>query len=441
MQSKYSHIAAGVPNATYRDHAPEDASRLAAGGDFNHVPFMLLSMFVFFAPAMPMPSKSTIGFISPALVGVLGLFIAYNILTRRPIMVINNYITSIFCCYLVLMLSDVFCIVFFETAKQAPYLIARTATLILFVTAVSYKPSIELIEQMIRIYCWSIAALSVLVILEGLGFVSLGAETRQGRLYFGIRLPFKKAVGFPMSDGEFGIMVAPAFFYCILQFFGGPDYKPMKFRTLALFLTAMGLLIAQSRSTWLGMVFALPIMIILIPRRTADRLLVGLAGATFAIFVGTQIYADILAGFVSEGILATTATRRFVGFNLALELAKEAPLFGHGHGTRILASARSPEGKVVHNHFIDALSAGGLLAFIPTIALYGLVVAKMVTLIEGVATAPTIRLLSIWVLGSIILAVTELFFYRGFYSEHLPWLIGTSCMLFSIQHGWKRVVL
>jgi O-antigen ligase len=398
-------------------------------------------MFIFVAPAMPMPSISTFGFVSPALVSILGIIIIYNFLTRRPVMVANSYILAILVCYLTLWISDLFCLFLFETKSQLPYLIARTATLILFITAISYEPSLAMIERMIRIYCWSIAALSILVILEGFGLVSLGAETNQGRVIFGIRLPFKKAVGFPMSDGEFGIMVAPAFFYFLLQFCGEPRYRPMNFRAIGLVLTFAALVIAQSRSTWLGLVLALTAVIALIPGRGIDRWIILMGGVALAALVGSQVYDEIITGFVGEGVMAKNVFTRFEVFGIAVEAAREAPIFGIGHGNRIALSPSDFEhSRLIHNHFIDALQAGGIIAALPAVGLYVIVACTMFKLARNPEADGTIRLLSIWMLGSMLLVVTELCLYRGFYSEHLPWLIGTSGMIVALHSGWERVV-
>ena len=422
--------------------APPPTKSVTSG--FNYMQFVLLTLFIFAAPAMPMPSKGALGFISPALVAVLGMFTLYNIIAGRPIMVTNNYITSILLCYVFLFLSDLFCILLFGFGEQAPYIIARTATIILFITAVAYEPSLERIETMMRIYCWSIAALAVLVILQGFGFVTFedrNAVSLQGRMYFGMRMPFKKAVGFAMSDGEFGIMFVPAFLYCLMQLLGGAHVKPMRFPALLMFLSFAGLIIAQSRSTWLGLAFALPLVMLLFPRKNLDRWILVTAGLAFAVIVGSQVYQVILSGMVSEGVLAKNASGRFTGFAMALDMAKESPLYGFGHGAEVsFKKSHDDGGIIIHNHFIDALTSGGLIAFIPTVALYIIVLYKMANLSTAGATHPVIRVFAICILGSIIHAIVELFFYRGFYSEHLPWLIGTSALLVALQTGQWRVV-
>lgn len=424
-----------------RPAAPQ-AHPLTTG--FNSIQLILLSLFIFAAPAMPMPSKGVLGFISPALVALLGLFTLYNVIARRPIMISTRYTTSILTCYLFLCMSDLFCILLFGFADQAPYIIARTATVILFITAIAYEPSLARIEAMVRIYCWSIGLLSILVILEGFGFVTMedpNAVSLQGRMYFGARMPFKKAVGFPMSDGEFGIMVVPAFLYCLMQVMGGAHVKPMRFAGLLTLLSFAGLIIAQSRSTWLGLAFALPLVLFLFPRKNLDRWLLVLAGIAFAVLVGSQVYAPILEGMVSEGVLAKNASGRFTGFAIALDMAKDSPIYGFGHGAQVsFKSSHDDGGIIIHNHFIDAVTSGGLIAFIPTVALYVIAISKMLSLSQAGGTDPVIRVLAICILGSLTLAVVELFFYRGFYSEHLPWLIGTSCLLVALQTGEWRVL-
>jgi hypothetical protein len=38
-------------------------------------------------------------------------------------------------------------------------------------------------------------------------------------------------------------------------------------------------------------------------------------------------------------------------------------------------------------------------------------------------------------------ALTELMLYRGFYSEHIPWYFAVLGILYSIQYGYKEVIL
>jgi len=407
---------------------------------FNIFPFYLMAAFIFFSPTMPMPGISSMGFLSPALAILIGSTILYNLLCRYPLFIINNYVLGIMCCYATLIISDIFCVLIFEFKTQFPYLIARVVTLTLFIVSISFRPSLDLVEKMIRIYCVSIMLLSILVILEGFSVVSMGAETARGRTYFGVQLPFRKAVGFPMSDGEFGIMVSPAFLYLLLQFFGGPGYRRMPFSLIGVFLTGFALLVAQSRSTWLGLALSLTVIGLLLPRRNIDRLIIVTMGLAFTAFVGSQIYGEIFAGFTSEGILAKNVNDRFETFGIVSEILRQSPLFGVGHGDGVSSGTDLSLDKAIHNHFISALSSGGLIAAIPALGLYIMLISTMLGIARDNKTSNEIRLLSIWMTSSAFLIVTELWFYRGFYSEHLPWLLGISCMIVGLHRGYRAAL-
>lgn len=410
----------------------------AAHGDL--LTYYLLAAFIFVAPSLPMPGMSTLGFISPALVGILGLSICLRVFSGQHVMVANDYSITILAFYLLLIMSDVFSIFLFETKVQLPYLIARIATLIIFVAAVSYQPSASLIERMIEIYCLSIVGLSILVMLEGFGYVELGAEKTYGRTYFGVQLPFRKAVGFPMSDGEFGIMTAPAFIYFLLRMVTGTGSQRRLYYFLGMFLTAMAILISQSRSGWLGLVIALSFVTLLVPRQGVDRVILLMGGVAGAFFIGSQIFDDIFAGLLGEGVLVKNVDDRLNTFFYVNEVIRDSPIFGYGH-TNGMANSDLVLARAVHNHFVDAFMYGGIIAFLPTVSLYLLVIVAMGNIAMNRQADDTLRLLSLWMLGSMLMAVTELILYRGFYSEHLPWLIGTSCLIVSLHKGYRRVII
>ena len=57
------------------------------------------------------------------------------------------------------------------------------------------------------------------------------------------------------------------------------------------------------------------------------------------------------------------------------------------------------------------------------------------------ARSKEIRSLSIWITASMVHVFTELMLYRGFYSEYLPWYFAVLGILFSMQYGYKEVIL
>lgn len=173
--------------------------------------------FIFFAPFYPMPTLSALGFVSPALTAILLSLVVFNLLTFQPALYVNRYVKKMLVVYVLLLLSDVLCLLFFKPSQQLSYLAGRMVMVVIFLAGLSFKPNIRSIQKFVWIYCLSISFLSVLTILEGVGLIHLGTNVHVPRTFFGVTIPFLKATGVDMSDGEFGIMTAPAFFYCAIH--------------------------------------------------------------------------------------------------------------------------------------------------------------------------------------------------------------------------------
>jgi hypothetical protein len=396
------------------------------------------AVFIFFAVAYPMPIRSNLGYISPLIVLLLGLFLILNLVRFQTVFYWNTYVFNILMVFLLLVISDHLCALFFSPIQQLLYLAARLATIVIILAGLSFFPSLLNLRRIIKIYLWSITILSLLTIAEGASFIKFGTRIGPPRTYFGMKIPFNKASGFDMSDGEFGIMVAPAFLYLLIQFFSKSGLKPLMGRIFMTITIGLALLVSQSRSAWLGLVLSIMAVIFMLPKKKTRKLLLFCAAVLGIVLLLTNIFSFILKGFTGEGPYKKNVFSRLNAYLLGWDYFKRNPLIGVGHGNAtFMVFGRN---IVIHNQIIDQLASAGILGIIPLLALYIIFFRTALRLYRD-AKDNKIRVLTIWITASMVHALTELMLYRGFYSEHLPWYFAVLGILYSIQYGYKEVIL
>jgi len=399
---------------------------------------IFFTAFIFFAPAYPMPTLSALGFLSPGLVAFLAILMVFVLLTFQASLYWNKFASRILLVLLVLLFSDLLCVFVFQDPQQLLYVGGRLSTILIFLVGLSFKPDRAKLKTMLAVYCWSITILSLLTIIEGTGLATVGGNVHVSRTFFGINMPFLKATGLNMSDGEFGIMVVPAFLFCLLQFIPGSDANRIRGAGFMLPLMAMAILISQSRSTWLGITLAFLVLIIMLPKGKHGFPIILLMGLGSLLFVLSNIQVMIFEGLAGEGIFRANIFNRLFSYSLAFEYLSGAPLFGVGHGnaTHIVFGKE----MVIHNQILDQLASAGLIGGIPLIALYVIFFWTALRLYRETPLGAG-RHYIIWLTASMVHVMTELMLYRGFYSEHLPWFFALLALLYSFRHGYKRVVM
>ncbi len=395
------------------------------------------AVFIFFAIAYPMPTKSYLGYLSPLIAVLLGCFLMLNLATRQIAFYWNRYVFKILIAFLILIISDHLCVLLFNPNQQLLYLVARIATLIIFIAGLSFFPSLLNLVNLIKVYLWSILILSSFTILKGLSLLKFGSRIRPPRNYFGVTIPFSKATGFNMSDGEFGLMTAPALLFLLMQFFPKSGLKPLKGRTVMIVTIGLALLISQSRSAWLGLLLSVLVVVYMLPKGKYSKFLLFCVLLLAITLLLTSIYPFVLEGVTGKGIYKQNVYNRLNSLLLGWDYFRNNPWIGVGHGnaTHIVRGRK----MVIHNQIIDQLASTGILGAIPLLALY-IIFFRTALRVYHDAKDDENRGLTIWITASMVYAVTELMFYRGFYSEHLPWYFAVLGILYSIQYGYKRII-
>jgi|GEM_PF-3263139 len=403
------------------------------------LPSTLFGIFIFLAPTFPMPNNSEYGLISPSVFIISFILILSRYLVATKRLFWNDFLKTISAAYMLLLLSDFLCIVFFDT-KQILFFFARSISYFIIIISAFCTPNIESVERLLKYYLWGIIILSIITIFQGFGFISslsIFGTIKPPRIFGGISMPFYKAVGFNMSDGEFGLMVAPAFLYYIMHLLPSSPYKTNLGIWVKLNIIALALLVSQSRSTWLGLCVALAYIVFIISNYR--YILITLSVILICIGFIFNIPFEIMHALMGEGVIEQNVYSRLDGFIIAINSFIDHPFFGVGHANSFVHIL----GKdiYIHNQILDQLASGGIFSVFPLLFLY----FYFMKTASSIHNKTSIKLLSwhaLWLKVSMIHIFIELTLYPGFFSEHLSFyflllgiLYGINCRESNIFHS------
>lgn len=275
-----------------------------------------------------------------------------------------------------------------------------------------------------RVLGVSAVILSILVVLEGFSIISIGNETLVGRELFGVRLPFRKATGLPMSDGKLGILLIPMFYFMTFNFLNAVSARKKITYFAFASLILLAILVAQSRSGWLALVVSGIVVIGLRYRRPIERatlafmvLLLGTAGFLYGVF------DFLIKGIVSEGIYRENVFGRFDFLLFTFERFLDSPIVGGGHAGLFLKT-ETGAAQVVHNLFLDVLASYGVLGFIPFLLGWIFVGKGLLSSVSQKLKYNEDKIIAQWLVVCFISLMVELSLYRGFYNEYTFIYIG-----------------
>ncbi|MFZ2446365.1 MAG: O-antigen ligase family protein [Syntrophobacteraceae bacterium] len=388
------------------------------------------ALFICLCPAYPMPGLSTFGFISPLLFTIVLAAFVFQIFVNRQQFYWNQFLSTLCMSFSLLFIFDFLTFCLYGTG-QLVYLGGRVASFLISLVAVFYFPSVPTFNRLIKYYFYGVIALSCLTIVQGLGFLQFlcGASLKASRTYFGFKLPFAKAIGFEMSDGEFGLMVSPVFIYMIMQFFPKSPIKPTLKTAVFAGLTGLALIICQSRSTWLGLCLALGFLFLV--RLKSKVILFLLIGLMLTIDIGLDLHSYVIKGLVSEGVYERNVTSRGETFVAAIEAMKNTPFLGAGHGNTTFHGVTKDIG--IHNQVLEQGASSGIISMFPLLFLYYYFWITCLRIYRA-SQDETVRFLAAWLGISMIQVFTELMLYRGFYSEPLAFYFALLAILYGIHH-------
>lgn len=398
---------------------------------------LYFAIFLFLSFLYPMPTRSLFAFITFSALALLFFAITIDLFMRHLFFYYNSYIVKITLIFLLLMAVDFFCVLYFGFDKQMPYLIGRFAFFLIFIVGVSFHPSIQNVNKLIKIYCLSMFILAILTIAHGFSWIDLGIKLRIPRNLFGFTMPFKKNTGVNISDGEFGLMMVPAFLFFLMQFMPKSGIKPHKMRLIMAIATGLAILISQSRSTLLGLAVSLLTLIFILLRKKKSKII--FVVLTVLILVILFYFTSFLDNFLGEGRYRLNVSNRVESFKVALRIFFDNPIIGVGHGNAVYMLRDRV--MVVHNQILDQLASTGIIGGIPLIMLYLIFFTTAFKLYSDPKLNSAIKGLVLWIIVAMVHSLVELMLYRGFYAEHLAWYFAVLGLLYSVQYGYRKIAV
>jgi O-antigen ligase len=370
-------------------------------------------LLLFIIPFFPMP-KTALGIFAPVSVVLLFGYLLLMAMTKTRDFVMDAPTTVILGCFLLLILLDLLNGLQFGAVQEFRYAFGRITSLmvILLVAAYLQTHGEQGVRLVMRVLLFSAVLVSVMIILEGFGFISYGFPSEEGRRLFGTRMPFRKATGVPLSDGKLGTLLIPAF---IMLLIGGlTDYLKKSWRGLLLLVIGFAIVIMQSRSGWLGLFMGLAFLTVYyaIHSRYLAFYLLGMA-ALLAVLFFSPLGDLLLGGFVGEGVQARTVSGRFLGAEQALDASGASFLLGHGHGN-VFIENEIGKTHIIHNLFLDQLASNGIMGLLALLFVYGFFLWLIVRSLWQGATPVILWLVTCW-----LSVFVEQNLYRGFYNEYI----------------------
>ncbi|MEP2937370.1 MAG: O-antigen ligase family protein [Gilvibacter sp.] len=400
--------------------------------------YYFLVVALILTPNLPMPASAQ-GPIAPMLyLMVFGVFIFF-LRERFNETIKNRYVGILLVLQFTLLLSDFLRILLFDVRSEIYYPPIRIVNACIFILGIYYfvekqpeHKSYGLNKTMMRVYIGSIFLACLILYGQTFGFIQFGM-INQARTFFGIKLPFNKPVGiFDLSDGKLGIMIAPLFFFYVVNAFKKTRFHKLKYHIPIIFMLGLLILFLQSRSGYLALVVAGFVFLLIQPVKIT-KVFLTVGGALFVLLgVFTNIFSFIWSGLSGEGIYEKNVEGRGEGLVNAVNKFLESPILGVGHKDAIRVEGILDDGHIAHNLFLDHLSSGGLIAALPLSLMFiaFFYIATKAYLAARKAKHFRIMGSTIWLTISMIYILIELSFYRGLYNEYVYYTLGFGVLLY-----------
>jgi O-antigen ligase len=338
-------------------------------------------VFLFVSPIMPMPEALSIGGIPPIaiIVALLVFSMVINLSVDRNL---SNSVRKLgkigifLFLYSLVLFSDIYWLIMATNRPaELPFLLGRFIFISIMIITYLNVDSEEEYVKCLRLVSYGVAVLSTLTIISSLFHVGIGF-VRPARTY-GITMPFDKAIGVPMSGGEFSIICIFALALFLSDTLGKTTlFKSRRISILFLLILLLAIVISQSRNAWLSTAVTLSLFsgLTLRAKRMTLLLMISLIIVIASLFSSEVMsIATMLQG---EGIYSKNVMRRLDSFIYAVNIMRSNLALGYGHTYFQEMWARySGAGEIVlHNNFLYQLVSGGLICFLPYLSIFAITI-------------------------------------------------------------------
>jgi O-antigen ligase len=269
----------------------------------------------------------------------------------------------------------------------ARFLITRISLVLTFLVGIVFIDSPRTMRVTLRCLAISLMIASILTILHSLGYTDFGHTKVQTPTRIGEwRPPFPRTIGIPGIDfGLYGMFMLSAFPLMLISLLKKkPLFHSRLFSMIWIALVVLGVFISQSRSTWLGFVASLfVVMFLLCP---GER---GIAGNS-SIYLSALLVVGLILLFtlgwllLQEGLLelgasllsslskmrSTGVTERLAQIEFAWKImTQNVPDFLFGQGYLVfedLYASAYPDASTyfLHNHYMGYFFGSGALGLL-----------------------------------------------------------------------------
>ena len=387
-------------------------------------------LFLFVIPFMPMPTmEGWPRLIAPvASAALLYLFILWFLMSRSFSFQKNPQVGALIILSVIIVALYFLRIAMNGEWEEASRLVSKALFYFTIAAFFVWMAGREIpLKTAFKPFFYGVVILSLLIIFSGItGFAPL-ETVRPGRTY-GITLPFYKVSFIPRSFGELGIFLTAAWAY-FLSYRKDYGLATRLFFGVALFLAVV---ITQSRNTYLAVVVATAVYIMLRTKVTNRAVAVVILAAWLMPFIISVIPRDIpvFSALVGEGTWERNVNVRLMSYSAAVDMITESPgrfLLGIPHSVWVNHfSELEGVDATMHNHFLSSIMFLGFIGGILDILVLMIPVARLLKRPDY--RDKDVSLLLTMTAG----ALTCLNFYEGFYSTVLAFEIGALWYSYSL---------
>jgi len=213
---------------------------------------------------------------------------------------------------------------------------------------------------------------SVLTIISSVFYIEIGMRIISSRSIGGRSIPFARTIGVPLTFGGFGIYLLGTL----------PSFSLLYIKTrrrvllLAIGVVALGIIVPQTRSTWVATIVAFGAIVTVIYLKGlqstvgAERVLfygVGLAAFCIMVFVANEAVSALIK------VNSSTLWSRIAQYQASIKSIISHPFVGVGESN---IREITPTGQQPHNAFLHMAASAGLPAGLLLLSLPAIVIIR-----------------------------------------------------------------
>jgi hypothetical protein len=371
------------------------------------------------------------------LFGLLLLLIA-NLLTNKVPWHLNRSSTTLLLLVVIFLIFLGITVPFaFNPSEQIRFVAIMASGMLPLVASIWLVNDLEKVRHVCRMVLLSAVMAAIAASLSSFGIVNLSFLNSEGGRIVDIGALEARSAGFYENYGSYGMLLEAGLSLAVINtLVPGTVFGKRSLSLIFLGILLAGLLASQDRSTFLGVMTTVGVLLFLwfgSQGKRKIRWFFGVGLTILLVFLLWPILNEAWQGFIA--LKEKTYYGRIDIFELALSFKNKALWFGIGiGGFRGLTGAD----HIVHNTFLSMFLSGGFIAVTLFSVLIGY--ALLTGLRLNLTTQDsTLRLLSSAILASLIGMVVEMQAFNGPAIKVLWLLVGLAVVLLRIDGPKSKI--